>query len=103
MDGRNHIVSGGLGLNMQEAPYVFRLNRWWDPAIERRAEDRSHRFGQKVRVNVIKCSCADTVEERIDRILEQKQELFDNVVDDVSLDLSARLSREEMLELFGLR
>ena len=95
--------AGGLGLNLQEASYVFHLDRWWNPAVERQAEDRSHRLGQKVKVNVIKYSCVDTIEERIDRILEKKQELFDKVVDDVSLDLSARLSREEMLELFGLR
>ncbi len=95
--------AGGLGLNLQEASYVFHLDRWWNPAVERQAEDRSHRLGQKVKVNVIKYSCVGTIEERIDRILEQKQKLFEKVVDDVSLDLSARLSREEMLELFGLR
>ncbi len=95
--------AGGLGLNLQEASYVFHLDRWWNPAIERQAEDRSHRIGQTVKVNVIKYSCADTIEERIDRILERKQELFDSLVDDVSLDLSARMSGEELLGLFGLR
>ena len=94
---------GGLGLNLQEASYVFHLDRWWNPAVERQAEDRSHRMGQTVKVNVIKYSCADTIEERIDAILERKQRLFDRLIDDVSLDLSARLSREELLGLFGLR
>ena len=94
--------AGGLGLNLQEASYVFHMDRWWNPAIERQAEDRSHRMGQMVKVNVIKYSCANTIEERIDEILERKQELFDSIIDDVSLDLSARLSREELLGLFGL-
>ena len=94
--------AGGLGLNLQEASYVFHLDRWWNPAVERQAEDRSHRFGQTVKVNVIKYSCAETIEESIDRILESKQEVFDRLVDDVSLDLSAQMSSQELFGLFGL-
>ncbi len=93
---------GGLGLNLQEASYVFHLDRWWNPAIERQAEDRTHRMGQTVKVNVIKYSCIDTIEQRIDEILASKQELFDQLVDDVSLSLSAKLTREELFGLFGL-
>ena len=92
--------AGGLGLNLQEASYVFHLDRWWNPAVERQAEDRSHRLGQNVKVNAIKYSCVDTIEERIDTILEHKQYLFDELIDDVSLDLST--SREELFGLFGL-
>ena len=93
---------GGLGLNLQNASYVFHLDRWWNPATERQAEDRTHRLGQTVKVNVIKYSCTRTIEERIDRILESKQELFSQLVDDVSLDLSARMTTGELFGLFGL-
>ena len=89
-------------MNLQEASYVFHLDRWWNPAVERQAEDRAHRMGQTVKVNVIKYSCAGTIEERIDQILERKQRLFEQLIDDVSLDLSARLSGEELFSLFGL-
>ena len=94
--------AGGLGLNLQEASYVFHLDRWWNPAVERQAEDRSHRMGQTVKVNAIKYSCVSTIEERIDTILEGKQDLFDQLVDDVSLDLSTQITREELLSVFGL-
>lgn len=94
--------AGGVGLNLQEASYVFHLDRWWNPAVERQAEDRAHRIGQTVKLNVIKYICANTIEERIDGILVGKQELFDRIVDDVSLDLSKRLTRRELLALFGL-
>ena len=94
--------AGGLGLNLQEASYVFHLDRWWNPAVERQAEDRTHRMGQTAKVNVFKYSCTDTIEERIDAILARKQDLFDRLVDDVSLDLSSRLSRQELFSLFGL-
>ena len=94
--------AGGLGLNLQEASYVFHLDRWWNPAVERQAEDRSHRYGQTVPVHVFKYSCNGTIEERIDRILEQKQELFDELVDDVSINLEATLSADQLFGLFGL-
>lgn len=94
--------AGGVGLNLQEASYVFHLDRWWNPAIEHQAEDRSHRIGQTAKVNVIKYSCTDTIEERIDAILKRKQDLFDQLIDDVSLHLSEKLSIEEIFGLFGL-
>ena len=94
--------AGGVGLNLQEASYVFHLDRWWNPAVERQAEDRSHRYGQTVPVHVFKYSCINTIEERIDRILEQKQELFDELVDDVSIDLATSLSADQLFGLFGL-
>ena len=94
--------AGGVGLNLQEASYVFHLDRWWNPAVERQAEDRSHRYGQTVPVHVFKYSCTGTIEERIDRILEQKQELFDELVDDVSINLEATLSADQLFGLFGL-
>lgn len=70
--------------------------------MERQAEDRSHRYGQTVPVHVFKYSCINTIEERIDRILEQKQDLFDELVDDVSIDLGASLSADQLFGLFGL-
>ena len=94
--------AGGVGLNLQEASYVFHLDRWWNPAVERQAEDRTHRYGQAVPVHVFKYACIDTIEERIDRLLERKQELFDELVDDVSMDLSRILTARELFGLFGL-
>jgi SNF2 family DNA or RNA helicase len=94
--------AGGLGLNLQEASYVFHLDRWWNPAVEHQAEDRSHRYGQTTKVNVIKYSCMGTIEERIDAVLKRKQDLFDQLIDDVSLNLSTKLSSEEFFGLFGL-
>ena len=94
--------SGGVGLNLQEASYVFHFDRWWNPAIERQAEDRSHRIGQTVPVTVFKYTLLGTIEERIHEILVLKQHLFDTIIDDVSLDIRTRLTAEEIFGLFGL-
>ena len=94
--------AGGQGLNLQEASYVFHFDRWWNPAVEHQAEDRSHRLGQTFPVNVYKYTCEDTIEEKIDQILQEKQLLFDELVDDVSIDLKSKLTTEELFGLFGL-
>lgn len=95
--------AGGLGLNLQTASYVFHMDRWWNPAIETQAEDRAHRMGQPVGVTVYRYVCAGTIEERIDAKLREKRALFDEIVDDVSLDLRATLTEEDLFGLFGLR
>jgi len=94
--------AGGQGLNLQEASYVFHFDRWWNPAIGHQAEDRSHRFGQVFPANVYIYTCENTVEERIERVLQRKQSLFDELVDDVSIDLPSQLTAEELFGLFGL-
>jgi SNF2 family DNA or RNA helicase len=95
------VRAGGQGLNLQEASYVFHFDRWWNPAVERQAEDRSHRLGQTVPVTVYKYVCEATIEQRIDEILRRKQALFDDLVDGVSLERA--LTREEIFGLFDLR
>jgi hypothetical protein len=94
--------AGGQGLNLQQASYVFHFDRWWNPAVERQAEARSHRLGQALPVNVYTYTCEGTIEERIDGLLRDKQVLFDELVDGVSLDLRAALSGEDLFGLFGL-
>ncbi len=94
--------AGGVGLNLQEASYVFHVDRWWNPAVERQAEDRTHRIGQVVPVTVFKYTCEGTIEERIQAVLAEKQQLFDEIIDDVSLDVASRLNRDEIFGLFGL-
>jgi len=94
--------AGGQGLNLQDASYVFHFDRWWNPAMEHQAEDRSHRLGQPMPVHIYKYICENTVEERIEQILQEKQLLFDEMVDDVTIDLRAKLSTKELYGLFGL-
>jgi SNF2 family DNA or RNA helicase len=96
--------AGGQGLNLQAASYVFHFDRWWNPAVERQAEARSHRIGQARAVNVYTYTGERTIEERIGHILRGKQRLFDELVEDVSIDPTegASLTNEDLLGLFGL-
>ena len=94
--------AGGYGLNLQDASYVFHFDRWWNPAVERQAEDRAHRLGQPHTVHVYKYVILDTIEQRIRDILHSKQLLFSALVDDVSIDLKRLLTAEEIFGLVGL-
>ena len=77
--------AGGVGLNLTAASYVFHFDRWWNPAVETQAEDRTHRIGQVRPVHVYAYLCGNTVEERISAILAEKRQLFNDLVDGVSL------------------
>jgi len=94
--------AGGQGLNLQDASYVFHFDRWWNPAVELQAEGRAHRLGQAFPVHIYKYTIEDTIEERIEKILAEKQLLFDELVNNVSLDLKSKLSSKELFGLFGL-
>lgn len=72
--------AGGLGLNLTAANHVFHFDRWWNPAVEAQATDRAHRVGQTRKVQVHKFVCIGTMEERIDRLLSEKQALADQIV-----------------------
>lgn len=95
---------GAVGLNLQWAGYVFLYDRWWNPAVEDQAINRAHRIGQQNPVLVTKFICRNTIEERIDRVLQQKRELFravlgDGDVSNSSLSLDAR----DIFSLFDLK
>jgi len=47
------LKAGGLGLNLT-ANHVFHFDRWWNPVVENKATDRSHRIGQNRHVMVYK-------------------------------------------------
>jgi SNF2 family DNA or RNA helicase len=57
--------AGGLGLNLSRANYVLHFDRWWNPAVERQAEDRTHRIGQRKTVFVTRLICQGTIEEGV--------------------------------------
>jgi len=74
------VKAGGTGLNLTAANHVFHFDRWWNPAVEDQATDRAYRIGQTRAVQVHKLLAAGTVEEKVDRLLEQKRDLAARIV-----------------------
>src|SRR5262249_18326380 len=89
--------AAGVGLDLQVASYVFHFDRWWNPAVEAQATDRSHRIGQVRPVHVYTYALEGTVEERTVEILREKRLLFDEVVEGTGLHPEGTLSRDELL------
>ncbi|MDR1949798.1 MAG: DEAD/DEAH box helicase family protein, partial [Spirochaetaceae bacterium] len=59
------LKTGGIGLNLTAADYIFILDPWWNSAAESQAIDRSHRIGQANPVFCYRLIAKDTIEERI--------------------------------------
>ncbi|MFC2038981.1 DEAD/DEAH box helicase, partial [Chloroflexota bacterium] len=98
------LKAGGVGLNLTRANYLLHFDQWWNPAVEEQASARVHRIGQMKDVFITRLICSGTIEERIDRLLEQKRILFSQVIDELADEKIERvLSEEELFGLFGLK
>ena len=95
--------AGGVGLNLQFVNYVFLFDRWWNPAVEDQAINRAHRIGVDGPVTVTRYLMLDTIEERIDRILQEKRDLFDIIFSGAEGRRKLGLTQEELFGLFQLR
>jgi hypothetical protein len=95
------LKAGGTGLNLTAASHVFHFDRWWNPAVEDQATDRAHRIGQRRAVQVHKFVTGGTVEEKVDRMLEEKRDLASRIVGG-SEKWITELGDEALRELFAL-
>ena len=95
--------AGGVGLNLQFAHYVFLFDRWWNPAVEDQAINRAHRIGVTGPVTVTRFLVLDTIEERIDCILQEKRELFDAIFSGGGPRQKLGLTQQELFGLFRLK
>ena len=94
--------AGGTGLTLTAASHVMHFDRWWNPAVENQATDRAFRIGQRKNVLVHKFICRGTVEEKIDRLIESKRGLSDELLaagDEINL---TEMKDDELLQLVAL-
>ena len=96
------LKAGGAGLNLTAASHVIHFDRWWNPAVENQATDRAFRIGQQQNVLVHKFVCRGTIEERIDRMIEAKQQLVSDVLEGGAELLLTEMSNRELLDLVKL-
>ena len=97
------VKAGGVGLTLTRANHVFHFDHWWNPAVARQAEGRAHRIGQAETVFVYDIYTNGTIEEKIRGLLAMKQQLFDEVIDDLSSDyIKGQITDEELFGLFDL-
>ncbi|MCK5835565.1 MAG: DEAD/DEAH box helicase [Lentisphaeria bacterium] len=78
------LKAAGTGLTLTKADYVFIFDPWWNPAAEAQAIDRTHRIGQTKPVIAYKMVATNSLEEQILELQGQKQELFDELINEQS-------------------
>lgn len=92
------LKAGGVGLNLTEADYVFIIDPWWNPAAENQAINRAHRIGQDKHVFVYRFITENSIEEKIQKLKEQKSSLADMFIN--SNNPFKKITKEEIVELF---
>lgn len=74
---------GGVGVNLQKSNIVVLFDMDWNPFNEEQAKGRSHRIGQKNKVEVYRFMCKGTIEESIQIVQEVKTIISKGVLDGV--------------------
>ena len=93
--------AGGVGLNLEAASHVVMFDRWWNPSVENQAIYRAHRFSRSVPLHVVRFTIRHSIEERIAAILDEKAELFKEIVEDAPVS-SHRFSRAELQHILKI-
>ncbi|OIW33112.1 hypothetical protein CONLIGDRAFT_162875 [Coniochaeta ligniaria NRRL 30616] len=113
--------AGNAGLNLTVASHVIICDPFWNPFIEMQAVDRAHRIGQQLPVQVHRVlvkgssaeggeggeggaanALAETVEDRIVTLQDQKRSLINAALDEGESRSLGRLSEQELRYLFGV-
>jgi hypothetical protein len=79
------LKAAGFGLNLTAASYAILYDPWWNPAVEAQAIDRTHRIGQTKPVIAYRLLAAETVEQKIRALQQEKAALAAAVVQEESL------------------
>ncbi|CAN7134704.1 unnamed protein product [Brassica rapa subsp. narinosa] len=95
------LKAGGVALNLTVASHVFMMDPWWNPAVERQAQDRIHRIGQYKPIRVVRFIIENTVEEKILKLQKKKELVFEGTVGG-SQEAIGKLTAEDMRFLFTI-
>jgi len=94
------LKTGGVGLNLTAADYVFIVDPWWNRAAENQAIDRTHRIGQENPVFCYRLIAKDTIEEKILELQQRKANLVASLLTSDSNAVKS-LSEKDIEMLLG--
>ena len=101
-DNRVFLISlkaGGTGLNLTAASLVYLVDPWWNPAVENQAIDRAYRIGQQQTVTAVRLITPDTVEEKMIKMQQSKNELVSALIGKEGNPLLQNFTKEQLLSL----
>jgi SNF2 family DNA or RNA helicase len=94
------LKAGGTGLNLTRADTVIHYDPWWNAAAQAQATDRAYRIGQTRPVFVYRLIVAGSVEERMLKLQQRKQNLANAILGGGGTETST-LSYNEVEDLFA--
>ena len=85
-EGRSKVIIGtigamGTGLTLTAGTVEIFMDEPWNRTNKEQAEDRCHRVGTKENVTIYTLVCKDTIDERINELVEKKGAMADALVD----------------------
>ena len=85
-EGKLDVIIGtigamGTGLTLTAGTVEIFMDEPWNRANKEQAEDRCHRVGTKENVTIYTLVCKDTIDERINQLVEKKGMMADALVD----------------------
>lgn len=90
------LKAGGTGLNLTAADMVIHYDPWWNLAAQNQATDRAYRIGQDNKVTVLRLIVKGTIEERILKMQEDKQNLADSIISEDGVSISG-FDKEQLI------
>lgn len=93
------LKAGGTGLNLTGADVVIHYDPWWNVAAQNQATDRAHRIGQEKVVSVYKLVAKNSIEEKILKMQNDKQNLAESILSVDGRNSIFTMSKEELLNL----
>lgn len=88
------IQAGGTGLNIQSASVVIICEPQFKPSIENQAISRAYRMGQTRNVLVYRLLCEDSIDEQMMKMLNKKQNIFNEFADKSSSKDTIEINEE---------
>lgn len=88
------IQAGGTGLNIQSASVVIICEPQFKPSIENQAISRAYRMGQTRNVLVYILLCEDSIDEQMMKMLNKKQNIFNEFADKSSAKDTIEINEE---------
>ena len=86
-------------MNLTGADVVIHYDPWWNVAAQNQATDRAHRIGQKKVVSVYKLVAKNSIEEKILKMQNDKQNLAESILSVDGRNSIFTMSKEELLNL----
>jgi SWI/SNF-related matrix-associated actin-dependent regulator 1 of chromatin subfamily A len=95
-----NLEAGGVGHTLTAASNVAFVELGWTPALHDQAEDRCHRIGQEFQVTAYYLLGENTIDEKIQALIEQKRKVV-TAATDGQISKSVSLESELIAQLIG--